>query len=168
MNATITPKPSIYHTIQTHQVIPAQTPVIVLSIPHHHPIIKSVSRQVRQADILPFLQSHHHPIPSHIYFLDSLPTSIVDVHLQLPTNHTGHAMAQPNGPQKRIISLLVQEELPTVPQSRIYLTVFINIRCDHPRARGVVEVEYCALADVDKETDVLLAPGEKVLAREHW
>lgn len=48
-------------------------------------------------------------------------------------------------------------------QSRVYLAVFINVRCDHPRTRGMVKVEDRAFADVDKEADVLLAPGIIVL-----
>jgi hypothetical protein len=43
-------------------------------------------------------------------------------------------------------------------QSRINLTILIDIWCDHPRTRGMVEVKHCAFADIDEEANILLAP----------
>lgn len=77
-------------------------------------------------------------------------------------------MTQPNRPQECIIPLLIQEQLSTVSESRIHLAVPIDVRCNHPRARGMVEVEHRAFADVNEEADVLLAPGEDTLVREIW
>ena len=77
-------------------------------------------------------------------------------------------MAQPNRPQECIIPLLIQEQLSTVSESRIHLAVSINVRCNHPRARGMVEVEHRTFANVDEEADVLLAPGEDTLVKENW
>jgi hypothetical protein len=53
-------------------------------------------------------------------------------------------------------------------ESRIHLAVPIDVRCNHPRARGMVEVEHRAFADVDEEANVLLTPGEDTLVRENW
>lgn len=89
--------------------------------------------------------------------LDSLPPSIVNVHLKFPANHTRHPMTQPNCPQKSIVPLLVQKQLSTVSQSRIHLAILIDIRRDHPRTRGMVEVKNRAFADIDEEANVLLA-----------
>lgn len=46
-------------------------------------------------------------------------------------------------------------------QSRIYFAVFVDVGRDHPRARGVVEVDDGAFADVDEEANVLLAPNRE-------
>jgi len=72
-------------------------------------------------------------------------------------------MTQPNCPQKRIVPLLIQKQLSTVSQSRIHLTILIDIRCDHPRTRGMVQVKDRAFADVDEETDVLLTSVIRML-----
>ncbi len=53
-------------------------------------------------------------------------------------------------------------------ESRIHLAVPIDVRCNHPGARGMVEVEHRAFADVDEEADVLLASEEDTLVRENW
>jgi hypothetical protein len=74
-------------------------------------------------------------------------------------------MTQPNSPQKGVISLLIQEQLSTMSQSRINLAVPIDVRGDHPRTRGMVEVEDSAFANIDEETNVLLAPEECVSGR---
>jgi hypothetical protein len=72
-------------------------------------------------------------------------------------------MTQPNRPQKRIIPLLIQKQLSAVSQSRIHFTILIDIRCDHPRTRGVVQVKDRAFADVDEETDIFLASVIRML-----
>lgn len=41
----------------------------------------------------------------------------------------------------------------------VNFTVLVDVWCYHPRTRGVVQVEDCALADVDEETNIFLAPG---------
>lgn len=67
-------------------------------------------------------------------------------------------MTQPNRPQQRIIPFLVQEKLARVSEPRVYFAVFVDVGRYHPGARGVVEVEDAAFADVDVEAYVLLAP----------
>lgn len=66
-------------------------------------------------------------------------------------------MTQPDGSKKCIISLLVKEQLPGVSKPWINFTISVDIRRDHPRARHMVEIVDTAFADVDVETDVLLA-----------
>jgi len=69
-------------------------------------------------------------------------------------------MSQPNRPQQRIIPFLVQEQLSGMSQPRVNLTIFINVWCYHPGARLMVQVEDAAFADIDEETNVLLASAE--------
>jgi hypothetical protein len=117
--------------------------------------------------ILPILPSP--PISSHILspllspYLNSLPPSVIDIRLQLPRNYTRDPMLKPHGPQKSIIPLLMQIQLSSMSEPRVNLAVLINIGSDHPAARQVVEVEDAALADVDEESDVGLAPGGHTL-----
>jgi len=88
---------------------------------------------------------------------DRLPTAIVDIRLQLPTNHTRYSMLEPDGAQESIVALLMQEQLPPMPETRIHFTILVDVGRDHPRARQVVQVEDGAFADVDEEANITLA-----------
>jgi len=63
---------------------------------------------------------------------------------------------QPDRPKQRIIAFLIEKQLATMSQARVNLAVLIDVGSNHPRARGVVEVEDGAFADVDEEANVLL------------
>ncbi len=71
-------------------------------------------------------------------------------------------MTQPHGPEQGIISLLIQEQLSIVSQTRVDFAVFVDVGSYHPRAGFVVQVEDAAFADVDEEADVLLTSGKQV------
>lgn len=111
----------------------------------------------------PSIPSAYLPSPFHFYSipstpsLNSLPAPIINIHFQLPTNNTRHAMTQPNRSEQCIISLLIQEELSTMSQSRIYLSIFINIRSYHPGTTCAVEVKDAAFTYIEEEGNILLA-----------
>lgn len=70
-------------------------------------------------------------------------------------------MRQPHRPKQGIIPLLIQEKLSTMPESRIHLTITIDIRRHGPGSRHLVEIEDAAFADVDVETYILLTSEKK-------
>lgn len=107
---------------------------------------------------MPQIRPHFPPGSRLLRLSDSLPPAIVNVRLQAPADQARYAMAQPEVPQHRVIALLVQEQLPAVAEPHVGLAVFVNVRGVAERARHAVEVKDAALADVDEEANVLLAP----------
>lgn len=67
-------------------------------------------------------------------------------------------MAEPHGPQHRVVAFLRQEQLPAMPESHVRLAVLVHVRRVAPGPAQPVQVESCTLADVDEEPDVSLAP----------
>ena len=67
-------------------------------------------------------------------------------------------MAEPHGPQHRVIALLRKEQLPAMPEPHVGLAVLVHVWRVAPRPAQPVQIEGCALADVDEEPDVSLAP----------
>ena len=92
--------------------------------------------------------------------LDRLPASVIDVHLQLPTDDAGHTMIQPYCSQQCIISFLIEEQLSTMSQSRVDFAVSINVWCYHPGARKVVIVIHATLSYKDEKSNITLAPND--------
>lgn len=68
-------------------------------------------------------------------------------------------MAQPQVAKHGIVALLVEEQLPIKPKTHVHLAEFIDVWGVAEGAGAAREVEYGAFADVDEETDVLLASG---------
>lgn len=66
-------------------------------------------------------------------------------------------MTEPQVPQHGIVPFLVQEQLPAEPQAQIRLAVAVDIRRMTITAGPAREVEHAALADVDEQSNVLLA-----------
>lgn len=95
--------------------------------------------------------------------LYSLPSAVVDVLLQFPADNARDTMAQPDCPQQRIISLIVQEQLPSMSQSWINFSITIYVRGNHPCSTLSVEVEDITFAYVQVETYCSLAPAENTL-----
>lgn len=70
-------------------------------------------------------------------------------------------MAEPEAAEHRVVAPLVEEELAPVPQADVHLAVPVDVRRAAEAARLAVQVEDGALADVDEEPDVALAPMTK-------
>jgi hypothetical protein len=66
-------------------------------------------------------------------------------------------MAKPCLPEQFIISLLIEEKLVVSTQSRIYLTVPVEIGCVIPATVAVVQEQNHALADVYEHANVAAA-----------
>ena len=66
-------------------------------------------------------------------------------------------MRQPHIPQKRIIPLRIQKQLPPMPQSLVRLSIPIRIGRTAPAARFAVQVERVAFADVEEEPEGVVA-----------
>lgn len=71
-------------------------------------------------------------------------------------------MLQPHVPQQSVVPLLVEEQLPAVPQARIDLAVLVEVRGVRPSAFPSVKVEDHAFADVDEEAHLVAASGRRV------
>lgn len=67
-------------------------------------------------------------------------------------------MAEPHGPQHRVVALLRQEQLPAMPESHVRLAVLVHVWRVAIRATQPVQVKGSALADIDEEPNVSLAP----------
>lgn len=67
-------------------------------------------------------------------------------------------MPEPQRPKHRVVALLRQEQLPAMSQPHVRLAVLVHVGRVAPRPAKPVEVEGRALADVDEEADVALAP----------
>ena len=149
--------PSINPTIHP-SIYPSAKSKPKNKICHKHKRVtpQSIPQSINQAHT-PYPSTTHYSTCHRPYTLNSLPPPIINIHLQLPTNHTRNTMTQPDRSQKGIIPLLIQEQLSRMPEPRVYFAVFIDVGSYHPGAGGVVEVVDCAFADVDKEADVLLA-----------
>lgn len=89
--------------------------------------------------------------------LDSLPPSIINLRLQLPTNRRRDAVRQPHVAQQLVVPLLVENQLPIAAQARVDFAMAVEIRRIMPRAVVVVQVEHGAFTDVDEEADVFAA-----------
>lgn len=87
-----------------------------------------------------------------------LPPAIVDVSFKLPRNQTLYAALQPNLTEKRIVPLLIKEELVMTSERGVDLAVLVEIRGDSPSAVVAVEEEHHALANVDEDADLTAAP----------
>jgi len=72
-------------------------------------------------------------------------------------------MLQPYRPQQRIISLLVQEQLSAMSETRINFSIFVDVGRDHPATGRVVQVEDCTFTDVDEQSDVSLTFSHMLL-----
>jgi hypothetical protein len=70
-----------------------------------------------------------------LIFSHSIPPAIVDIGLKLPRNKGRHAVAQPQVPQRRVVALLVEEELPPVAEAHVHLTIPVNVRRMTKRTR---------------------------------
>lgn len=89
--------------------------------------------------------------------LQALPTPIVDIAFQAPSDQTWDSSFQPHLPQQRIVPLLIQEQLVMASERWVHLTVLIEVRSDGPGAMLVVEEEHHAFSNVDEETNVTTA-----------
>lgn len=67
-------------------------------------------------------------------------------------------MPQPQRPEHRVVPLLRQEQLPAMAQAHVRLAVLVHVGGVAPGPAEPVEVESRALADVDEEPDIALAP----------
>lgn len=74
-------------------------------------------------------------------------------------------MTQPHIPEQGIVPLLIQEQLASVPQPLIRLTILIRVRCWTPGAALAVQVEDVAFADGDEEADGVVASAVVSYAR---
>ena len=66
-------------------------------------------------------------------------------------------MLQPDIPEQSIIPFLIQDQLSVPSHAWIDLSVLVEIRGIGPGAVAGMQIENSALADVDKEADVLVA-----------
>lgn len=64
-------------------------------------------------------------------------------------------MGQPHVAQEPVVTLLVQDQLAIASETGVDFAVAVEVGGVVPRSILVVEVEDCAFADVDEETDVL-------------
>jgi len=71
-------------------------------------------------------------------------------------------VVEPQFPNQNIIPLLVQEKLMVPPQRGINLTVLIEVRRMEPAAIFVEAEQYHALADVEKDANVITTPVQRV------
>lgn len=71
-------------------------------------------------------------------------------------------MAQERIPQHRVVPPLVEEQLPSMTETQVRLTVLVNVGRAAIRARLAEEVEDAALANVEEEADVLLASAKRI------
>jgi hypothetical protein len=65
---------------------------------------------------------------------------------------------KPRVPQQCIITLLMEVKLSSMAETWINLAEFVNVRCHHPAARVMMQIEDRALPNIDEEADVNLAP----------
>lgn len=87
-----------------------------------------------------------------------LPTPVVDVRLQFPCNHSRNSLLQPDIPIQCIVSLLVEEELPTTPQPSIWLAISVKVRRRIEATVSVVKVKHATFSDIEEEPGVDAAP----------
>lgn len=52
----------------------------------------------------------------------------------------------------------MEVKLSSMAETWVNLAEFVNVRCHHPAARVVMQIEDSALANIDKEANVNLAP----------
>lgn len=74
-------------------------------------------------------------------------------------------MTQERVTEHRVVAALVQEQLSAVAKPQVRLAVLVDVRRAAVRPRLAEEVEDAALADVKEETDVLLAPRDKLVSK---
>lgn len=86
-----------------------------------------------------------------------LPTAVANIRLELAADEAGHAVAKPEGAQRGVVAALVQVQLAAVAEAHVDLAVPVDVGHVAEGARRPVEVEDAAAADVDVETDILLA-----------
>lgn len=83
-----------------------------------------------------------------------LPSTRVNIRLQLPANESLDPMSKPHLPHQLVIPLLIQEQLMVPPQRRIRLAMTIKVRrVRKAAAHWLVQEEHHALADVDEDAD---------------
>lgn len=70
-------------------------------------------------------------------------------------------MAEPHAAHHGVVPLLVEEQLAAVAQADVDLAVLVDVGRVAEAARHAVQVEDGALADVDEETDIALAPERR-------
>jgi hypothetical protein len=92
-----------------------------------------------------------------LFHLHALPSPVVDIHLQLPSNQALNSMFEPHFSQQRIIPLLVEEELMVSSQRGINLTVLVEVRRNSPTTVIEIEVEKHTFAYVDEKADIATA-----------
>jgi hypothetical protein len=96
------------------------------------------------------------------FYLQRLPSAIVQVTLEPSRNQTLDATFKPHFPEQSIISLLVEEQLVVSAQCGVNFAVLVEVRSDSPCAVIKVEKEDHALADVDEKADVTAASEDIV------
>ena len=87
-----------------------------------------------------------------------LPTSSVHITFESSRDHTRNAVVKPCLSEQLVISLLVEEQLMMATQSRVDLTVTIQIRRMIPAAMTVMQEQDHALANVDKYANASATP----------
>jgi len=87
-----------------------------------------------------------------------LPTSGVHITFESSRDHTRNAVIKPCLSEQLVISLLVEEQLMMATQSRVHLTVTIQIRRMIPAAMAVMQEQDHALADVDEYANASATP----------
>lgn len=99
------------------------------------------------------------PSRSLLHSLQSIPSAIVDLRLQLPADQARHPVIEHRVADHRVISLLVEEELSPMTQLRIRLSILVDVWrwCEGPRQTE--EVHYRTLAHVEENSNVSLTPG---------
>jgi hypothetical protein len=60
--------------------------------------------------------------------------------------------------KKLVVSFLVEDQLAVAAEAGVNLAVTIQVWGSVPGSVLVVEIENCALSDIDKETDILATP----------
>ena len=84
--------------------------------------------------------------------LQRLPTTVVDIGLQLAGNKAGDPVTEPQVPQERVVPLLVEEQLATVAEAHVHLAVLVDIRGVGEGAALPVQHEDDAPPNIQKET----------------
>lgn len=72
--------------------------------------------------------------------LNSLPTTIVNLRLQLATDRSRNRVRQPDITQKPVVSLLVEDKLAVAAETRVDFAVAVEVGGVVPRSVGVVQV----------------------------
>lgn len=72
-------------------------------------------------------------------------------------------MAQPHVPQKYIIALLMQVQLPPVTETHVHFAVLVDVGRIGEGSGPAIQHEDAAATDADEETNVVLAPSSSVL-----